>query len=182
MTEPLDGYRILRKLGEGPRAEVLLAHAGDDEAIALKRYRRDVPVHEVLAELTALERAGGPHSVRLLDVAVEADGTPVAVLERLGGGSLGRLLLDRSALSPGEAVTLLAPIALAVARLHDAGVLHGGIRPEAVLFDEAGTPTLAAFGRARLVDAALPPAAREAEPGFAADRAALLGVAGAVLD
>jgi eukaryotic-like serine/threonine-protein kinase len=182
VTEPLEGYRILRRLGEGPRAEVLLAHADDGESIVLKRYRPDVPVPDILRELAAIERAAGPHVVPLLDVAVEADGTPVAVLARFGGGSLGRLLLERSTFSPGEAVTLLAPLAIALARLHDAGVLHGGIRPDAVLFDDAGTPTIAGFGRARIVAAGMAPADRESEPGFADDRAALLGIAAAVLE
>ena len=184
MLESVAGYRVIRRLGEGARSTVLLAHAehGDDRAVALKIFRAGQDEGSILVELEALDRARGEHVVGLLDVASDASGMPVPVLQRIAGGSLHRLLQQRDGLDTGEAITILAPLALAVARLHDRGVLHGALRTDAVLFDASGAPVLTGFGRARLVAPEAPPAAREAEPGFAADIDAFGLLARAVLE
>ena len=183
--ESLGGYRLVRKLGEGPRAEVFLAHPQRDDAdavpAAIKLTRAGVSDRSVLTESSALSRAAGPHVVELLDAAPGPDGIPALVLQRLPGGSLARVLRERSHLSSGEVITILAPIALAVARLHDAGVAHGAIRAEAVLFDADGAPVLACFGKATLVEPALPPARREHEPALGADIRAVAALACQVL-
>lgn len=184
MLESVAGYRVIRRLGEGARSTVLLAHAehGDDRAVALKVFRAGQDEGSILVELEALDRARGEHVVGLLDVASDASGMPVPVLQRIAGGSLHRLLQQRDGLDAGEAITILAPLALAVARLHDRGVLHGALRSDAVLFDASGAPVLTGFGRARLVAPEAPPAVREAEPGFAADIDAFGLLARAVLE
>ncbi len=103
------------------------------------------------------------------------DGLPSLMLKRLSSRSL-ESLLAAGPLPAGEAVTVLAPLALALAELHRVGVTHGGIRPSAVLFDAEGAPVLARFGSAGVLgelpspDAAGLPAARlAAEPGVASD-------------
>jgi hypothetical protein len=182
--ETLGGYRIIRKLGEGGRAQVQLAHADDAEQhpVALKIYRDGVSLQSVLTEIEALHLAAGPHVQRLLDVAPDRDGRPALVLERLPAGGLDGLLHRREHLAAGEAITILAPLAGALARLHDAGVQHGGVTAGAVLFDAEGAPVLTGFGRARLVAAGMSMAARDAEPGFAADLGQFAALAREVLD
>jgi hypothetical protein len=183
--ESLGGYRLVRKLGEAPRAEVFLAHPQRDDSdavpAAIKLTRAGVSDDSVLLEASALSRAAGAHVVELLDAAPGPDGIPVLVLQRLPGGSLARLLRDRPRLSRGEAITVLAPVVGAVSRLHDAGVAHGGIRAEAVLFDAAGAPVLACFGGATLFEPGLPPARREREPALVADTRAAAALTSQVL-
>lgn len=182
--EELGGYRVVRKLGEGARAEVLLGLADDAEGapVALKVYRPGVTVDAVLVEIEALHRAAGPHVQKLLDVAAAGDGMPVLVLERLTSGGLERELRSRAQFAAGEAITILAPLAEALARLHDAGVLHGAMTARAVLFAADGAPVLSGFGRAALVEPGLSRAAREAEPGFAADLAGFASCARQLLE
>ncbi len=192
--DQLGGYRIVRKLGEGPRAELHLARTdGESEAqasVAVKHYRDSVDDASISTEIEALARASGDHTVELLDVATAPSGQLALVLDHLGGpgagGSLGRslggLLASRPEFELGELPTILSPLGAVVDRMHAAGVVHRGIRLESVLFDRAGAPVLACFGRAELVAPGLPPAALELVPGARADQRALASLAAAVLD
>lgn len=161
--EIVGGYRLVRKLGAGPRAEVYLGHAGtatQPRVAALKLYRPDTLEAAIDTEIEALGRACSRHLLALSDLATDTAGRPCLVLERLVPGSLAAILSERDHLLPGEAVTVLAPLALAVAELHRVGVAHGAIRLSNVLFDETGAPVLAGFGSASLVGA-FPASARD---------------------
>ncbi|MFW8745518.1 protein kinase domain-containing protein, partial [Mesorhizobium japonicum] len=128
-----------------------------------------------------LDRGAGAHVVALLDVAADDDRLTL-VLPRLPGGDLARLLAQRTTLEGGEAVTILAPIAATVVRLHDAGVAHGALRAGSVLFDDDGAPVLTGFGSAAMFAPGAPEVERERVPEVAADRAALRAIASTVLD
>ncbi|MEP6480708.1 MAG: protein kinase [Rhodoglobus sp.] len=177
------GHRIVRKLGEGQRAEVFLAHPQRDEGrvVAIKVYRPGVSDASIATEIEALSRASGEHSLMLRDLTTAPDGAPTLLLERLPGGTLARLLRGRTRLHPGEATTILAPLALALRRLHLAGVVHGAVRQDAVLFDHVGAPVLACFGNAALIAPGQPPASLDAEAGVGIDLHAFANLAGAVL-
>ncbi|MFT4124517.1 MAG: protein kinase, partial [Microbacteriaceae bacterium] len=137
------GYRPLRRLGSGARCDVELGRdPGDGRLVALKVLRSAADADRFGAGVEALAAVRHPHLVALLDVGETDDGRGVAVLERLGPLSLATLLADRGALTAGEAVTVLAPVAAAVQQLHDAGVSHGAIGPAAVLFRADGAPAL----------------------------------------
>lgn len=149
------GFRLVRKLGSGSRADVYLGHAGGAEprTAALKLFRPEVPLASIDAELRALGAASHAHTVQLRDLSGGADGRPVLVLERLELGSLAQLLSQRGQLTAGEAVTILAPLAAAVTAMHDSGVTHGAIAAGRVLFRESGAPVLSGFGHAVIGDA-----------------------------
>jgi hypothetical protein len=170
------GHRVLRLLAEGARSRVWLA-PGD---LALKALRPSTVAGQAEIEITALHRAAGEHVVELLDVSQSAEQT-VLVFPRLPRGSLAELLTARAGLDAGEAVTVLAPLAGCVARMHACGVAHGALMPAAVLFRGDGAPMLTGFGSASLFDAGLPEVALESQPGVAEDRAALARLADGVL-
>ena len=144
------GFRLVRKLGSGSRADVYLGHAGGAEprTAAIKMFRPDVPLASIDAELHALGTARHAHTVQLRDLAGGTDGRPVLVLERLELGSLAQLLAQRAQLAAGEVVTILAPLAAAVVALQASGVTHGAITAGRVLFRESGAPVLSGFGHA----------------------------------
>ncbi|HSN36914.1 MAG TPA: serine/threonine-protein kinase, partial [Arthrobacter sp.] len=73
------------------------------------------------------------------------------VMDYAAGGSLGQLVAGRGKLGPGETVTVLTPIAQALAYLHSQGFTHGDISPGNVLFTAHGKPLLADLGVARMV-------------------------------
>ncbi len=186
MTQPvqrdgtLAGYRLLRKLGSGSRADVYLV-AGQKGTAALKTFAAHVERESVGVELTALGRVQSPHLVRLLDVSGMAEELPVLVLEHVRRGSLAALIRSREHLERGEIVTLLAPITRLVTQLQLAGVGHGKLGPSAVHLGEGGEPVLLGLGHARLFAEGLPPAALDEQPAASADRAALATLAGTLL-
>ncbi|CAN5366565.1 hypothetical protein BH11ACT4_BH11ACT4_04450 [soil metagenome] len=184
-VETLGGYRMVRKLGEGARAEVFLGHptraGAEGRAVAIKVFRAGIADASITAEIESLSRAAGEHALALQDVTTAPDGAQALILQRLQGRSLARLLGDRPQRGVGEAITILAPLALALRRMHAAGVVHGAIRQDAVLFDAAGAPVLACFGRAFPITPGQPPALLDAVPGVALDIRAFAGVTAAVL-
>ncbi|MBC7591273.1 MAG: hypothetical protein H7226_09575, partial [Salinibacterium sp.] len=186
MIESLGGYRLVRKLGEGPRAAVYLAHphrdSEDATPAAIKIFRAHVSEESVTLEAEALSRSAGQHVAKILDVTRGPDGIPALILSRCANGSVGRLVRERVALRPGEAITTLAPLIAAVGGLHDAGVRHGAIGADAVLFDHSGTPTLARFGTAVLAAAGMSAADREGDAGLQADLRALQQLVVVVLE
>ncbi len=175
--ETVAGFRLVRKLGSGSRADVYLGHAGGAEprTAALKIFHPEVPLASIDAELHALGAASHAHTVQLRDLSGGADGRPVLVLERLELGSLAQLLAQRGQLAPGEAVTILAPLAAAVTAMQASGVTHGAITAGRVLFRESGAPVLSGFGHAAVG------AASDVDRGVV-DRRALAALAAIVLE
>ena len=72
-------------------------------------------------------------------------------MPHLRGGPLDALVRARGHLSPGEVVTALAPLASALGRLHDLGVVHGDVSPGNVLLELDGRPVLGDLGLGHVV-------------------------------
>jgi serine/threonine protein kinase len=152
------GFRVIRKLDSSPRADIYLGcgehQRGRREAeatnsvpgVALKVFSPDVASASVERELTALSRIARGQLPTLIDVAALRDGRPVFVLERLTGGTLATYLRMRERITPGEAVTILAPVVVALRSLHDAGFSHANLGQSSILLDETGRPVLAGLG------------------------------------
>ncbi|TFC31065.1 hypothetical protein E3O25_00905 [Cryobacterium sp. TMT1-3] len=140
------GHRVLRLLGTGTRATVYLGHSPGASAVALKVFRADIAASSIELDIAVLTSPAAPGLVQLLDVAQLGDGRICLVLERLPGGSLARYLVDNPRLSPGEVVTLLAPVTVALTSLHTAGFAHGGLSLASILLDASGRAVLTGFG------------------------------------
>jgi hypothetical protein len=176
-VEDVAGYRVLRSAGRGDRARLLLGF-DDGRTVVLKVS----PAGDARAigEIEALDRAAGEHVVALHDVSIDRNES-VLVLERLTGGTLAELVEHRSAMDAGEAVTILAPIATTIDRIHTAGVAHGRLSLAAICFRGDGAPALTGFGAAEIFAPDSPEVVRETVPGVLADRESLRGIAGIVL-
>ncbi|PZS35370.1 MAG: serine/threonine protein kinase [Pseudonocardiales bacterium] len=149
----LPGYVVEELLGFGATGDVWRGRvASTGEAVALKRItvsdsQRLRSVHTEAALLATLDH---PHLVRLHEIRRRADSV-VLVLDLAAGGTLAELIDTRGRITPGEAITALAPIGAALAYAHNAGVVHGDVTPSNVLFTDDGMPLLADLGVARLL-------------------------------
>ncbi len=149
----MPGYRVEHLIGVGGYGEVWQGRVrATGAAVALKR----IPLVDVsqrqaaLSEAAVLSELDHPHLLHLHRL-VPVDGALVLVLDLASGGTLARLLAARGRLTPGEAITALAPIGAALAYLHNAGVVHGDVTPANVLLTGVGLPLLADLGVARLL-------------------------------
>ena len=106
---------------------------------------------QAMRESGVLSRLDNPHVVRLERALALQDGSLALVLQLASGGNLAQVVTSRGHLSPGETVTILAPLAGALADLHTAGVVHSDLSPGNVLFTADGMPLLGDLGVARLI-------------------------------
>lgn len=158
MTWKLPGYVADELLGYGGSGEVWRGHATSTGApVALKRLPVGdaAQVQAARAEAALLSTLDHPHLIRLHEL-VPAGDAVVLVLDLAGGGSLADLLSRRGRVTPGEAITALAPIGAALAYAHNEGVVHGDVTPANVLFTDDGLPLLADLGVARIIGDAAP--------------------------
>ena len=155
-------YEILRPLGEGGMGKVYLAkdkrfgkqvvvkvptmEAGDKEF--KDRFMREI------ASLATLEHL---HIVTTVDWG-EIEGIPFLVLRYLSGGSLRDRITDAQGYykpMPLEGLNQWLPqIASALDFIHSKNWVHRDLKPDNILFDEAGNPYLADFGIAKALEGA----------------------------
>ena len=104
-----------------------------------------------LAEAEAVARLQHHHIVQIHHIG-EADGLPFFELEYVEGGSLDRRL-DGTPWPARRAATLIEALARGVAEAHRLGIIHRDLKPGNILFAADGTPKVADFGLAKVLDA-----------------------------
>ncbi len=162
----VSGVTTGRLLGIGGHGQVWSGiESGTGTAVALKVLDVDAEVLDGAGrEIGLLRRISHDHVVRLLRVERTATGLTVMVLEHAAGGSLRALVEARGPLDAGEVVTVLTPLAEALAELHARGLVHADVSPGNVLFAGDGRPLLADLGVGRILGLE---AATHATPGYA---------------
>lgn len=166
-------YRITGVLGHGSFGITYQAHDGQlDRDVAIKEYlpasfafRHDgltvLPNSTAAAEDFAWGRqrfvdegrtlAGFhrvPGIVRVHDF-LEANGTAYIVMELATGETLGTRLQRQKRLTAAEVERILRALLEGLEKVHAASFIHRDIKPDNILLDEEGHPTLIDFGAAR---------------------------------
>ncbi len=155
-AEPDSPYRLLREVARGGAGAVYEAEDRElGRKLALKVYHeatrdRDQLLHEVRVAVAL----AGPGVVRIFDV--DPDHGWIA-LEWAPLGALRERIRarDRASLFPIE--SWLVPFTQALARVHDAGLVHLDVKPANILMLKKEMPVLADFGIARRAGEASPP-------------------------
>ncbi|MGE0711348.1 MAG: protein kinase [Planctomycetota bacterium] len=136
------GYRVLERIAGHGQGEVYLAEDPQGRRVALKRWK--LPSPRAARELEALARLSTPGIVRVLGSAEdEALGLPCLIMEHVEGAPL---LGDGERLPPREAARLARDVAVALAEVHAAGLVHRDVKPANVLVRPSGAVVLVDFG------------------------------------
>ena len=154
----IERYRITERLGEGGMAVVYKAYDTRLERnVALKLIRTEAIPQERHNRLMqrfeheAKAQAGfsHPNIVPVYDYGVE-QGLPYLVMKYLAGGTLKEKLTGP--LPSQQALRWLIPIASALSYAHEVGVVHRGVKPSNIIFDQEERPILTDFGIAKILE------------------------------
>ncbi len=96
---------------------------------------------------------------------IQAHGTAYVVMPYVEGETLAARLRARGPMTPAEVDALLPPLLDALAAVHEAGLVHGDLKPGNVILQAPDRPVLIDFGSARQAGDA---AHAHGSPGYAA--------------
>ncbi|MEX1128091.1 MAG: serine/threonine-protein kinase [Vicinamibacterales bacterium] len=168
-------FAVERRIGAGGMGVVYRARdLALGRRVALKTLPAVQPgsVGRMYDEARAMAALIHPH-LALIFGAELWQRTPVLVMELLEGGTLADRLA-RGPLPLQDSIPLAQTLAGALAALHEAGLLHGDVKPSNIGFTGTGVPKLLDFGLSRLVDVAAPGSGVD-DPGADARRSATGG-------
>ncbi|TDD82634.1 protein kinase domain-containing protein [Actinomadura rubrisoli] len=160
MERPLGSLYVLEEvLGRGATGEVWRGRTHEGQEYAFKvlhdTLARDAETRQrFLREDSILKSIRHPHLVRVHDLVAEGD-TLAIVMDLIKGSDLRKPMREHGAMRPGDACSIAAEAASALAAIHEAGVVHRDIKPENVLLDMSSTPPavrLTDFGIARIAE------------------------------
>ncbi|QDW63625.1 hypothetical protein [Oerskovia sp. KBS0722] len=141
--------------GAGPRRWVVSDGSGRCRDVDLVHVPAEPAARAVLVErLDRLRQVDHEHLAHVEEVAEGDEGALVLISSRPTGVGLPLLRACRGPFEAGEAVTLLVPLAQALAALHASGLSYGGLGEPDVLLDAEGRAVL----RMPLDLCAVPPA------------------------
>jgi serine/threonine protein kinase len=140
----LPGSSNITWAGDSPPSRLALK-------VPLKSLRSAPPLRSAQRELQAMLPLVHEYMVRPWGLVRTAQGQTGLLLEACTAGSLGQLQRSAGALSPGECVTALTPVAQALTHLHERGAAHGDVTAANILLTPEGRPALGDLGDAVLL-------------------------------
>ena len=154
LPHTIDDYELFEELGRGGMGVVYRARQKSlDRIVALENRPRRLSCHpsrpraRFRGEAETAAQLNHPHIVPVYDVGQHNE-LPYFTMRFVRGTTLA----DRVAAGPlpsRTAAELLAPIAWAIAKAHQKGVLHRDLKPSNILIDTEGRPYVSDFGLAK---------------------------------
>ena len=156
--EIIDGrYQLTRVVGSGGMATIYAAiDLRLDRQVAVKIMHSHLAqdeqfVSRFIREAKAAASLSHPNIVAVLDQGWNQGGAPCVfiVMELIEGATLRDYLIEQGSLSPERALSIITPVASALAAAHKLGIVHRDIKPENILVSKEGRIKIADFGLAR---------------------------------
>lgn len=150
----INGYRLLKQMGEGGTALVYRAEHPERGTTAVKVLRHrlaedPVAVKRFLSEADLGKRVTHPNIVKTFDYG-QSDGLYYLALEWIEGEPLANFATRSGPLSPAVVATIVEQIGGALAAAHKGRIIHRDLKPANIMFDPATQrATLLDFGIAR---------------------------------
>lgn len=136
LLDPLVGttYQAIRLLGQGGMGQVFEAeHRGLGKKVVVKLLHASIAanphcVDRLRVEAQTLASLSSPYLVSVSDIGATPDGRPFFVMEHLVGSTFRRILTERRAIPPGEAVHWMRQVLLGLAAAHKIGIVHRDVK------------------------------------------------------
>lgn len=131
-------FQVEALIGEGGMGEVYRAvHVYLKRSVALKTLQKKLLSDQEAwtrfqREAELVSKLESQHVVRVFDFGRLDDGQPFICMEFVEGEDLGTVL-DRGALEPEEAVTLLEQVAEGLSEAHALGIVHRDLKPPNIM-------------------------------------------------
>jgi hypothetical protein len=134
-------YRALdQSLGRFVAIKVMKSTLGDDPAL----------LESFLREARAAAAINHPNIVQIYASGQEY-GQPYIVMELVSGGRLDLLMADGKQVPEARLMEVALDVSEGLKAAHEAGLVHGDIKPANILFDKKGTAKVVDFGLAQFV-------------------------------
>jgi len=161
VDDPSDRYEREETLGSGGLGTVYRAtHHRLSRDVAIKEVRNifevfaDLDREDIVERFAAVSEAQAdiahPNVARVFDLETDED-YPYAVTEYAQNGTLRRFI-DTEERRLSSALQYFLQVLNGLSTAHDADLVHGGIKPENILIDDAGNAVVTDFGHSGVVD------------------------------
>ncbi|MFA7172467.1 MAG: serine/threonine-protein kinase [Kiritimatiellia bacterium] len=144
-------FLLLELLGAGGMGGVYLARdEGLKREVAIKVMLQSLGddidfVETFQREAQAAAKLNNPHIVQIYSFGQQY-GQPYIVMELVPNGSLEDKMLEQGGVDPAQAIHVGAQIAEGLREAAEAGLVHGDVKPENILFDSEDNAKLVDFG------------------------------------
>lgn len=160
ITKMIDGYEVIRSLGQGTFGHTLLVKK-DGVEFALKLFKNEMirsknDVTRIGREIEALKRVNHPSVVKYVADGVYSEGFDnfrYLVMEYVDGEPLRNFIERNGRLTVQQTQKIANQLLDGLQAIHEAGLLHRDLKPDNIYITRLGEVRILDFGLVKLLDA-----------------------------
>ncbi len=151
----IEGYRIIREIGEGAasRVHLVVPEAGGEPIVAKVLMEDLIQDQDTLARFLKEYQIAGliksPHVAKIFNYGF-SDTSAYILMEYLPGGDVRDYFTTRM-VDQGRILGIFRQVLMALGDIHAAGVVHRDLKPHNIMFRNDGSVALVDFGIAKIL-------------------------------